>query len=937
MKKIMDKLKGMKKSTLAIAGAAIVVAVIAVIVIIVTAANRGAGDDGGNDGQDKDSPGVSAGTQTYTVNVKSAGGMALSEVDVYIYTDDTCTDVKKFATTDEEGSVSFSLAESDSYAIVLSGLPKGYEVEDTYSFDGTSADIAVTSSLVKDADILSATLGVGDVMYDMTVTTSDGEEITLSEILEEKDMILLNFWYTTCSYCLLEFPYMQEAYETYQDDIEIVALDHLEDSDTIASFKASMGLTFPMGPCASTLPQSVFGVSGWPTSLFIDRYGVICLIETGGITSLSPFISAFEHFTADDYEQALYDGISSLVERVKPNVTMPSSDEIGAAINSGDINVTYRPETEDEQAEYIWPFILGEKDGEKCIYASNISIDDSYAIIYADVEMKKGQAVGFDYFSSCESGADILYVIVNGDDIYQISGVGDSWAKCYPWVAEEDGTYEVALCYYKDSDSADGDDTVYITNFRVIDADDIDVSTYIPREAAVTEDGFEYEYADIVYSESDGYYHVGSADGPLLLADLLGYTQFSEDQSVYEMILENEYEVDGVKIEDEIVNYCSYASNSQLSGVCTVNDKLAEILKKFAGVAGYEDDENEWLKICKYYQAYGTGGAQLDDPIKGLAPFCAYEAVLGTDVATNSFYYDRMIVPRGLYARFVPEKSGAYRITSKSDKTEGTEGWIFDRNGTTLLTYEHVERMYEDTLNVSMVYYMEAGKEYFINIAFWDLYETGELAYDIEYLGSSYELFRAASLGYFTYDGDDEGDSMYYVISGGIDAALGSDGYYHEDLGDGTLGSVIYADFTGVTNIFDRSIEEMIEMGGFDFSKSENDAYILSIMAARNNSVEETQSYLKELWGDDYDAYAEEYQLDDIFAGVYHGSGQDCTEQIRKYLKKVDTSGNTEREGCVPVDEELAGILQQVMDKYTFENVDNSWLKLCYYYDKIGG
>ena len=36
------------------------------------------------------------------------------------------------------------------------------------------------------------------------------------------------------------------------------------------------------------------------------------------------------------------------------------------------------------------------------------------------------------------------------------------------------------------------------------------------------------------------------------------------------------------------------------------------------------------------------------------------------------------------------------------------------------------------------------------------------------------------------------------------------------------------------------------------------------------------------------------------------------------------------------VTERLAEILQLLMDKYTFENVDHSWTKLCYYYDYLG-
>ena len=37
------------------------------------------------------------------------------------------------------------------------------------------------------------------------------------------------------------------------------------------------------------------------------------------------------------------------------------------------------------------------------------------------------------------------------------------------------------------------------------------------------------------------------------------------------------------------------------------------------------------------------------------------------------------------------------------------------------------------------------------------------------------------------------------------------------------------------------------------------------------------------------------------------------------------------RIGCVVVTEELAEVLQLLMDKYTFEGVENSWTKLCYY------
>lgn len=897
---------------------------------------------------DSETGDVSGETTTYMVSIKTAGGMAMSGLDVYVYADDTLTDLKQFAKTDDNGIVSFKLPVSDKYAIAISGAPKGYEVKSSYSFSGDTAVISLVSSLITDEDISTAQLGVGDVMYDFTVTTTDGEKVQLSELLKTKKLVMLNFWYTTCSWCMTEFPIMSEVYEQYKDEIEIVAIDPLDGAQAVLAFQQTNLLPFKVADCPASWAQ-VFGVTGYPTSVFIDQYGVICLVEAGAITSNSPFISAFEHFTADNYQQTLYTEVSELVDVVKPNVSMPTSDEIAATINNGDTAVVFRAE-EGDSAEYSWPFVIGEKKGEKCIYASNQKIEDSYAIIYADVELKKGQVLAFDYLASSERGSDIMYVIVNGEDIFQISGVGETekWQSCYPCVAEEDGTYEIALCYLKDSDTNDGDDTVYVTNMRVVDVSAIDTPTYIPREAAASEDGFDFTYVDIVYNEKDGYYHVGSTSGPLLLANLLGYTQFNEESSLYELFYTDaKLMIDGVNRFEEFEQYCNYASNATLGGYCPVTKDLAEYLKAVAQIAGFDkDDANEWLKVCKYYAAYGSNGAQLEDPIKGLAIFSAYEAKLGKNVSTNYFYYDRAIMPRGLVAEFVPTKSGVYRITSKNESEQGVNGWIFDENRTELLTYEHDERMYEGD-EVSMVFYMEAGKSYYIDIAFWDVYEVGYIYYDIEYVASTYELFRLASPGYFTYDSDSTGEAMYHIVAGGIDVVLGADGIWYEDLGKDAngnqkYGSKLYVDFTGITGIFsnpimsNQGIKGMIDMGGFDFSKTENDMYVLSVLEAQNNDKDAAISYLKDTWGEDYEAYAKEYQLEDVFAGRYHGAGEDYTEAIKAFTSKIDKSGNTERNGCVVATKELTDILQLLMDKYTFEDVDNSWTKLCYYYDYLG-
>jgi len=238
---------------------------------------------------------------------------------------------------------------------------------------------------------------------------------------------------------------------------------------------------------------------------------------------------------------------------------------------------------------------------------------------------------------------------------------------------------------------------------------------------------------------------------------------------------------------------------------------------------------------------------------------------------------------------------------------------------------------------------MEAGKAYYINIALKPTNEQiGDVFYDIEYLGSSYKQFLSASPGAFTYDTDASGSVMNYTIAPGIDVVLGSDGLYYHDLGNGKKGSKLYADFVNSTSSISTpissqgNIKGLIELGAFDFSKDESDTYVLTAMSYNDNDQEKTLEYLRKQWGDDFEQNYELYKVADVFAGIYHGTGKDYTDIMRQYEKKIIKTGAAELQGCVLVDKQLAEILQMVMDKYTFEGVETSWRKMCYYYEEIG-
>ena len=85
-------------------------------------------------------------------------------------------------------------------------------------------------------------------------------------------------------------------------------------------------------------------------------------------------------------------------------------------------------------------------------------------------------------------------------------------------------------------------------------------------------------------------------------------------------------------------------------------------------------------------------------------------------------------------------------------------------------------------------------------------------------------------------------------------------------------------------------------------------------------------------------ARTEEQQL------KYYASGKSKTmnskhisEYVKEYIQNnLITDEDSELYGCVKVDEQFAYVLGMLMDKYTFADVEYSWVKLCYYYNFIG-
>ena len=859
------------------------------------------GNGGGNAGN---------GNTEYTVHVQSVGGMPLEDVMVYIYNAEG-KQCAMPAPTDENGQVKFTLKTSSDYTVHVQDVPEGYNVRsgataaDRYPLTAPDTVIRLSSAPITDGGFKDA-YELGDVMYDFTLTDINGDSYTLSELLKTKDMVMLNFWYVSCSNCFYEFPYVNSVYDAYKDDIEILAInDYPEDSALdVANYGESYfdeRLTMPLFKVGNTeddLTLSRFPSQGYPTTVIIDRYGVITMIEVGAVLGESKWKNIFDHFIGPDYKQTLITDPSILNPIIEPTVqwTDTSAQEIANAFNGGNINVTYHPETNPKDAKYAWPFIVDTYKGEAVVRPSNAGVDNSFSILYAQVELKPGQAIMFDWFASTQNdnlGTDVLYVLVDGKDIYSIAGVSEGdFETCCTYVdprpvtnSNKDvvKTYEVAFAYYKDTVDAVGDDTVYLKNLRVVSVDEIDVETYIFRYAATdlneTKDGYD-TYVD-VYLAPDGYYRVGDPikgnNNPLLLANHLSYTQFDSQKTVSERLYENyELMVNGVNMFNNWVIYGNAAVNSQMSYYTPVTAELKDMLvaycEKYAAAVGKAQNENNWLQLCVYYDAYGydkegNPTAQLPNPIDGLTSFSAFEMELikdttsasdlknGDVIASGEVTYNKVIMPRGYLYKFVPNVSGVYRIVSYSNRE--VDGWIFidsekwaDQGGdrSSLTTSETVERIHDDFIvngsldrsNVSMVAYMEAGKEYFIDIAYAAQDDVGTFTFDVKWEGETFDYFIQASPGPVTYIESIDG-SMGQLIAAGIDFTfiMEEDGIEYayqvierDENGKPTkIGAKIYADFYYPSAHFPtQSIEALLKANAFNYLITETDREALVLI-----------------------------------------------------------------------------------------------------------
>ena len=141
----------------------------------------------------------------------------------------------------------------------------------------------------------------GQAMPDFTVSLTDGTTATLSELLKEKDLVVLNIFASWCGPCEREFPEMETVYLANSDRMVILSVsgDPGDTMEMISDYKVGHSLSFPMGLAGDAL--DFLTIPGFPTSIFIDRSGNVGFVKVGAFANREDFEGKVNTFLSADY------------------------------------------------------------------------------------------------------------------------------------------------------------------------------------------------------------------------------------------------------------------------------------------------------------------------------------------------------------------------------------------------------------------------------------------------------------------------------------------------------------------------------------------------------------------------------------------------------------------------------------------------------------
>jgi peroxiredoxin len=121
---------------------------------------------------------------------------------------------------------------------------------------------------------------IGDTAPTFHSVTLDGTPFSMSS---EGDVILINFFATSCGPCLVELPHIEKIWldNKQNPDFKLLAIGREESSDALLRFREKRGFTFPICADPDSTIFSLFANESIPRTLIVASDGRIVYSQIG--------------------------------------------------------------------------------------------------------------------------------------------------------------------------------------------------------------------------------------------------------------------------------------------------------------------------------------------------------------------------------------------------------------------------------------------------------------------------------------------------------------------------------------------------------------------------------------------------------------------------------------------------------------------------------
>ncbi|MBN3035109.1 MAG: redoxin domain-containing protein [Bacteroidales bacterium] len=174
---------------------------------------------------------------------------------------------------------------------------------------------------------------VTDQVGDFTITDSEGVTWNLYQSLDQGKTVFLDLFFTTCSYCQLYAPIIEQIYQNTgagQGNVLMWGLSPQDNNTQINNYKTQYGITNPCagnqggGPAAINIVKEGQVFLGYPTYCIVcpDRTLYFDICYPPSVACFNPYFSNCEQtvciagFSADQTEICQEEGVHFLDESV---------------------------------------------------------------------------------------------------------------------------------------------------------------------------------------------------------------------------------------------------------------------------------------------------------------------------------------------------------------------------------------------------------------------------------------------------------------------------------------------------------------------------------------------------------------------------------------------------------------------------------------------